>query len=41
MLQDRLTSLMLLTTEQKMAIYLNPEDFIDDFKNSTEHDPML
>jgi hypothetical protein len=26
---------MLLTTEREMAINLNPEDIIDDFKNLT------
>lgn len=41
MLQDRLNSLMDLTIEQEITINLNPEDIIDDFKNSTQHRIML
>jgi hypothetical protein len=36
MLQARLNSLMLLNTVKEIAIYLNPDDIIDDFKNSTK-----
>jgi hypothetical protein len=35
MLQDRLNSLMFLTIEQEMTRNINPENIIDDFKNST------
>jgi len=41
MLQDRLNSLMFLTIEQELALNLNPEDIIDDFKNSTQRRMVL
>jgi len=41
MLQDRLNKLMLISVEQEMAVNLNPEHIIDDFKNTTQRRMVL
>lgn len=41
MLQEILNALMFVTVEQEIAVNLNPEDIIDDFKNSTKRRMML
>lgn len=41
MFQERLNSLILLTTEQELAINLILEEIIENLKNSTKHRIVL